>query len=202
MFGGNSGEKLAAALESYQRDFNEWINQDAKTAKALLDEAKVIVGQSGLGAALAPTLIKHTYHWPRWSKRDDFLRWVHFPAADIAASEKEAGKETIKGILFTYQGQRYGMRFADEGWFIGPDGESHHQGTVDFVVNGDTVLGLDIAQDEEEYSHWRWFNLYAFKAGPWTRHLLEIAAHIELGSHESLNGWHEDVIERAKSIKL
>lgn len=161
------------------------------------------MGQSGLGAALAPTLIEHIYHWPTWSKRDDFLKWVHFPATDVAASETKKEKETIRGILFSYEGQRYGVRFIDEGSSSGPDGEPFHHGTVDFVAKGETVLGLNVSQDMDEYSKWRWFNLYAFKAGPWTRHLVEIAAHIEHGTRKSLSEWHEnDVIERAKNIKL
>jgi hypothetical protein len=207
MFGGSSGDKLAAALAAYQRDFAQRVkpaeNLDAKAAQALVDEAKKIVEQSGLGRALAPTLIEHTYHWPSWSKREDFLKWVHFPATAIAASEEKAGKETIKGILFTYQGQRHGMRFVDEGSFTLPDGDSSRHGRVDFVVDGETVLGLNIAPDQGEYSRWRWFNLYAFKAGAWSRRLLEIAAHIEHGSRRSSNEWREkDAIERAKNIKL
>jgi hypothetical protein len=204
---GNSGDKLVTALEAYRRDFEKHIqpaeNNDVKAAAALIREAEGIVRQSGLGAALAPTIIGEIYHWPSWSQRDDFLKWVHFPAEQITASEKKEGTETTKGILFTYQGQRYGVRFIDGGSFSLPDGDSAQHGIVDFVVDGETVLGLNISQDQEEYSKWTWFNLYAFKPGPWTKQLIEIAAHIEQGKRRSLSEYHEqDVLKRAKNIKL
>jgi hypothetical protein len=204
---GNSGDKLVAALDAYRRDFENRIrpgeNNDVKSAAALIREAENIVRQSGLGAALAPTIINEIYHWPSWSQRPDFLEWVHFPAEQITASEKKEGRETIKGVLFTYQGHRYGVRFVDGGSFSLPDGDYAQHGKVDFVVDGETVLGLNISQDQEEYSRWTWFNLYAFKPGPWTKHLVEIAARIEQGKRRSLSKYHEqDLIERAKNIKL
>jgi hypothetical protein len=204
---GNTGDRLVAALDAYRRDFEKRTrpaeNKDVKAAAALIQEAEEIVRRTKLGAALAPTMIEEIYHWPSWSQRDDFLKWVHFPAEQIIASEKKDGKDAIKGILFTYQGQRYGVRFIDHGAFSLPDGEFAQHGTVDFVVNGETVLGLKISQDQEEFSHWTWFNLYAFRPGPWTKHLVEIAALIEEGKRRSLSEYYEkDLLERAKNIKL
>jgi hypothetical protein len=204
---GNSGDKLVAALAAYRRDFENRIqpaeNADVKAAAALIREVEGILRQSKLGAALAPTMIEEIYHWPSWSQREDSLNWVHFPAEQITASEEKDGKETTKGVLFTYQGQRYGVRFVDRGSFSLPDGDWANHGTADFVVNGETVLGLNISQDQEEHSKWTWFNLYAFKPGLWTKHLVEIAALIEQGRRRSLSEYHErNILERAKNIKL
>jgi hypothetical protein len=97
---GNSGDKLMAALKAYKRDFEKRIqhveNDDVKAAAALIREAEGIVRETKLGAALAPTIIEEIYHWPSWSQRDDFLKWVHFPAMQITASEQKDGKETTK----------------------------------------------------------------------------------------------------------
>ena len=207
MFGRNKADKLVDTLEAYRREFDKRIrppeSREARVAKALLDEAKRIVDQGRLGIALAPTLIEHTYHWPSLSKRSDFPKFVSFPATNIAASEVKAENEIIKGILFTYHGQRYGVRFVDKGWSIGPNSETIHSGTVDLVVEGDAVLGLNIMQDKEERARWRWFDLYAFKAGAWARHLLEIAIYIEYRSQQPLNELREEeLIERTKNIKL
>jgi hypothetical protein len=169
-----------------------------------LSKRRQIVGQSGLGPALAPTLLEHVKYWPSWSKRDDFQKWVGFPATDIRASSDETKEsEKVTGVLFTYKGERYGVRFIDQGSNWLPDGDVFHSGKVDFVANGETVLGLDISLHSDEFAVWRWNNLYAFKVGPWTKHLIEIAAHIENNSQSSSKKWHEDdVIARAKNIRL
>ena len=93
---GNIGDKLSAALEAYQRDYASRIkkpaNMDAQAA-ALVKEAKDIVGKSGLGPALAPTMVEHVKYWPSRSKRDDFQKRIGFPASDILASEDQNGKK-------------------------------------------------------------------------------------------------------------
>jgi CspA family cold shock protein len=115
MFGSkNEDDKLSAALEAYKHDYASRIknpeNMDAQKAAALVEEAKAIVGRSGLGPALAPTLLEHIKHWPSWSKRDDFQKWVGFPATDIrATSEENSKKKEVTGVLFTYKGERYGF---------------------------------------------------------------------------------------------
>ena len=133
--GGNAGDKLMAALEAYQKDFAARIktteNPEAKKAAALVSEARNIIDRTGLGAALAPTLMEHVEHWPAWSKRDDFQEWVGFPARDIAASENRTDpKVKIAGVLFTYENQRYGLRTVNTGYHSLPDGElrkRHHR---------------------------------------------------------------------------
>jgi hypothetical protein len=208
--GSNASDKLAAALEAYHRDYASRIkandNLDAQKAAALIKEATEIVRKSGLGRALGRTIVEHVKHWPAWQKHDNFE--AGFPATEIFAQETktERGKEVV-GVLFTYKGERYGIRFTDNGIGSFPDGEMYNNGTVDFVVKDDTVLGLDISRDvggEFGAGDWTWgTGLYAFKPGPWTKHLLEIEAHIEEYSRQQSRQWQErDVIKRAQNIKL
>lgn len=206
---GNIGDKLSAALEAYQRDYASRIkkpaNMDAQKAAALVKEAKDIVGKSGLGPALAPTMVEHVKYWPSRSKRDDFQKRIGFPASDILASEDQNGKkDKVVGVLFTYKGQRYGIRLTDHGFTSLPDGDVYNGGKADFVANGETVLGLDISRDaQEDFGDWRWHNLYAFKVGPWTKHLPEIAAHIENHSRATSKEYYDDdILKRAQNIKL
>ncbi len=209
MFGsGDADKRLSAALEAYQRDYASRIknpeNMDAHKAAALVAEAKAIIDKSGLGSALAPTLLEHIKYWPFWSKQDDFQIWVGFPATNIiAAREENSIKKEVTGVLFTYKGERYGVRFTDGGSTYMPDGELIYSGEIDFVTKGETVLGLNVSYYAKELAQWRWNNVYAFKVGPWTKHLLEIAAHIEESSKVRLKKFHEgDILERAKNIKL
>ena len=83
-------------------------------------------------------------------------------------------------------------------------GDVYNGGKADFVANGETVLGLDISRDaQEDFGDWRWHNLYAFKVGPWTKHLPEIAAHIENHSRATSKEYYDDdILKRAQNIKL
>ena len=152
---GTAAERLAAALAAYERDFAERIkdsaNVDAETARAIVREANTIVRESGLGTALAPTLIEHVKHWPTWSKRDDFQDWVGFPATSIYATAEKRDKEEVLGALFIYKNERYGIRFGDEGTTWLPDGSANRDGKVDFLWNGDTVLGVSVFLESGEF---------------------------------------------------
>src|ERR1700681_4576798 len=82
---------IAQAILAYQRAFADTlrrsVNTDDENAKQLVARANKIVGESGLGPALAPTLLDHVKYWPSWSKWDDFRQYVKFPAAEISGSE-------------------------------------------------------------------------------------------------------------------
>jgi hypothetical protein len=85
-----------------------------------------------------------------------------------------------------------------------PDGDYFHSGTVEFVVNGEVVLGLDISMDRDEFSStWRSFGVNALQMGSWSKALLEIAAYIradDLQSQAKRND--EYAITKAKNIRL
>jgi hypothetical protein len=74
---------IAQAILAYQRAFADTlrrsVNTDVENAKRLVARANKIVGESGLGPALAPILLDHVKYWPSWSKRDDFRQYVQIP---------------------------------------------------------------------------------------------------------------------------
>lgn len=200
MMFGTAAKRLAAALAAYERDFASRIkdltNVDAESARAIVREASTIVRESGLGTALAPTLIEHVKHWPTWCKRDDFQDWVGFPATGIYATAEKRDKEEVLGALFTYNNERYGIRFADEGTTWLPDG-------TDFLWNGDAVLGVSVFLESGEFGKWCWRDVHVFKVGEWAKDLLEIAAHIKKDEGSAIRWRSEhDAIERAKNIRL
>jgi hypothetical protein len=204
-----AAERLAQALEAYGREYAAKIqpapDKEAINAAALVKQARELVGTSGLGPALAPTLLEEVKYWPSWSKRDDFSQYLHFPATNIVASEQEREKGVkVTGVLFTYKDCRYGLVFTDYGYKSGWDGEGYYSAKVEFVVNNETVLGLDITQDiGEEFSRWRWTDVFALKMGPWTKHLIEMAAQIQQGQEASNQKYiNQYAIERARNIKL
>jgi hypothetical protein len=80
-------------------------------------EANRIIGDSGLGAALAPTLLEEVKYWPSRCQRQDFQQHVNFPASDISGStETDASSETkTSRIHFSYGGSHYSLIFIDQG---------------------------------------------------------------------------------------
>lgn len=204
-------DKLAAALAEYQADFEKKLqsqpNPDAEQAKERIRRAEELVRQSGLGKALE-TLLEHTKHWPSWCKRDDFRKWVGFPVGEVLAKEhRDDGKyrtTTTTVVCFTYGGEQHAVVFTDKGGMSLPDGEYYHSGTVEFVAGSQTVLGLNITQDNGEYSNgWHNCGVYALKMGPWSKALLEIAAFIRAHSRNTSMRLHDErVIAQAKNITI
>jgi hypothetical protein len=211
MFSNNkAADKLAAALAEYQKDFEKRLqsapNADAEEAKRRIERATTLIGQSGLGNALV-TLLSHTEHWPSWSKRDDFGKYVGFPVGEVLAQEERQEEKyratKIVIVLFVYQGARYGMVFKDTGSSIMPDGDSFQSGTLEFLANGEVVLGLDISLGNEEFAEWRYFGVNALKMGSWSKALLEIAAYIRAHDSSSRSKRNDDyAINKAKNIRL
>jgi hypothetical protein len=205
-------DTLAAALEAYQTDFEKKLksqpNPDAEEARQRITRAEDLARRSGLGKALE-VLLEHTRNWPSWSRRDDFRKWVGFPLGEVLAKEqREEGKfkstnTTI--VCFTYHGGQYAMIFKDNGGCSLPDGELFYSGTVEFVANSETVLGLNISRHPDEFTSgdWHYHSIYALKMGPWSKSLLEIAAHIRAYDRNSNMRREEDrVMEQAKKISI
>jgi uncharacterized protein (TIGR04255 family) len=67
---------ITDAILAYQRSFSESLRQaldsEVEEAKRLVARANRMVGDSGLGPALAPTLLEEVKYWPSWSQRERF----------------------------------------------------------------------------------------------------------------------------------
>jgi hypothetical protein len=205
-----AADKLATALADYQQEFERSLqavpNRDAAEAQERINRAKALVDQSGLGQALV-TLLEHTKHWPTWSQRDDFKHWVGFPIEEVLAKEqrtqeKYSSTKTII-VLFIYRGGRYGIVFTDNGTTSMPDGDLFRSGKVEFVANGEIVLGLDVHLDNGEFAQWHYFTVNALNMGPWSKALIEIAAHIRAHERDRSAERHDDMtISQAKNIRI
>ena len=204
-----SPDELAKMLEEYGRDYETRLqshpNIEAQQAKQLIQKARDLIRRSGIGDALT-ILLEEVKYWPTWSERDDLVKSVHFPATDIYA-KKESKEEPFKRTTtttayFKYGDKPYGLVFEDKGPSYIPDGESSMNGTLDFVAGDTVVLSLNVSNDVEGHE-WRWFDLNAVTIGPWTKDLLEIAAHIKVANADSRRHFNEKSdIDKAKKIRL
>ena len=144
---------MVEALNAYRLEVKDSLrepsDQSVQDAQALIAAANKLIGTSGLGPALAHTLIEEVMHWDAWSKRPDFMTWVHFPASDVAADSEKRGGKNARTTKFTYNGCRYGVVFIDEGYnYFVPDCDSY-DGKAEFLVDDVAVLGLNLSKKLE-----------------------------------------------------
>ena len=81
-----SSEEPAKMLAEYRRDYETRLqsrpNIEAQQARQVVQKARDLIRQSGIGDALT-LLLQEVKHWPSWSQRDDLIKSVHFPATDM-----------------------------------------------------------------------------------------------------------------------
>lgn len=199
---------VSEVIRAYQEQFAESIRHiepgEVARAKALVARANKIVGESGLGAALAPTLLEHIKYWPSWSLRDGFQKYVGFPCSGVSGKATKEDRNNRNLIWFTYDDADYQVDFLDKGMNTWVHDDLNSYGEVRFSTQGVCVLGLDIIEDgSKEHSRWRWSQVNAFIPGPWMKHLIEIAAYIEKHDQRSFDRFfEEDALSRAANIKL
>ena len=186
-----SSEELAKMLEEYRRDYETRLqsrpNIEAQQARQLIQKARDLIRQSGIGDALT-ILLAEVKYWPRWTQPDDLSKYMHFPATDIQTREESKEepfrRTTTTTVYFMYGDKPYGLVFEDRGSSYLPDGEPSRNGTLDFIAEDAVVLSLSVSSDIEGHE-WHWFDLNALNIGPWTKDLLEIAAHIKVANADS-----------------
>lgn len=204
-----ASDDLAKALrefhESYRKEISAAPREDAKSAKELVDQAKAILRDSGVGTAFVSRVLDAVKHWHAWSQRPDFQQYMQFPASEVTGSDGRdaTGKNKITTANFTYRGTPYQVKLVDGGFQSGFD-EPYHHAATELRSGDELVLGLNIAQDlNGTLLSWKWFDVYAFSVGDWMRDVLEMAAHIEAKiTNQIQESSEQDVIARASRIKL
>ena len=204
-----SSEGLAEMLAEYRRDYETRLqsrpNIEAQQARQLIQKARDLIRKSGMGDALT-LLLAEVKYWPSWSQRDDLIKLVHFPATDIRAREESKEepfkRATTTTVSFMYGNKPYGLVFEDRGPSYLPEGEPIRNGTLDFIAEDAVVLSLNVSNDADGHE-WHWFDLNALNIGPWTKDLLEIAAHIKVANADSRRQFNEKSdIDKAKKIRM
>jgi len=181
------------AILDYQRSFSDSLRHSVSTdvdeAKRIVARANQIVGESGLGPALASTLLEHVLAIMVKARR--FREYVHFPAEDISGEKEtdEAHRTETTRVNFSYRGNHYTLTFVDRGMSQWATDDSNTNGKVELIYRGHSVLGLDVSKDlSKEHSIWRWQNVFAFLPGSWMKDLIEMAAHIDEGERRRFEG--------------
>ena len=158
-----------------------------------------------MGPALAPTLLEHIKHWPSWSKREDFDKWVGFPCKFVDGTTGEISETFV--VTFEYNSTIYTVRFSEDqrrSWATA-EVDMNLYGKAKLITDDQVVLGLNVYYNMEkgDAARWKWMNVFGFIPGPWMKDLIEIAAHIEQSDRaRSQQFGNEDVLARADGIVL
>ena len=197
---GNAGR----VSSRYETRLRSRPNNSAQQARQVIQKARDLIRQSGIGDALT-LLLEEVKYWPSWSQRDDLIKLVHFPATDIRAREESKEepfkRATTTTVSFMYGNKPYALVFEDRGPSYLPDGEPIRNGTLDFIAEDAVVLSLNVSNDADGHE-WHWFDLNALNIGAWTKDLLEIAAHIDVATEDSRHFNEKSDIDKAKKIRL
>lgn len=199
---------ICEMLSAYQQHFYEKAKGQADPAiaqaKAKVDRAYQIVSKSRIGYSVC-AILEHVKHWPSWSARDDFQKWVGFPATNVSGNREKVERNHDKTTVnFSYSGAPYSLIFIDRGISTFDTGDMTAYGTVELFFAGELVVGLDIGTDiSKDYDRWRFHGVNAFAPGEWMKHVIEMAALIDAHSERTMNRFSEDdALQRASKIKL
>lgn len=200
--------EIADILCEYGRHIYEEFLSAKNPAVGLAQEriarAEAIVGTSGVGAALAPVLVEHIMHWHAWILRDDFGKYVRFPASDIHALqiERDDGQRFAERVSFTYGASHYRVEIVQEAKPWWDDDKLLQRGRVSVFVGEVELVTLDMSLNlDKEHARWRWDAVSAFLPGLWMKDFIEIGAHIEayrVNATQALVD--DDVLKRASRI--
>jgi hypothetical protein len=123
-------------LSTYQAHYYERAkgapNPNIEKAKAKIERARRIISDSRIGYCVG-ALFQHVRHGPSWSQRDDFERWVGFPAEDVCEGYDKTDREHKRtSVSFTYSRVRYSLIFVDKGISTWNTDDMDTYGTVEF----------------------------------------------------------------------
>lgn len=200
---------LAAALNAYAEAAylatQPQPDDELASAYDKVAAAQKLVTEGRLAYALGRCLPEHVEHWPSWSQREDFQKWVGFEATEIAAvaSKELDGSRTVNvcKVDFSFRGSRYRLILRNFGLSMIPD-DSCWLGEVELFKDVNRLARFGLTQDiSKEYSHWQFSDVRALKVGPWMKDVLDMAAQIETSLSMQLDHFRDqEILAAAREI--
>jgi hypothetical protein len=201
-------EIISEMLAAYQRHFYETAkgkpDPSVEAAKVKVARANKIVSDSRIGYSVC-SLLEHVRNWGAWSKRDDFQKYVAFPATDVTGTEDKTDKNHDRRTIdFRYSGVPYTVIFIERGVSSWSHDDLNSYGSVELLASYKLAIGLDISKDiSKEYDRWHFNSVSAFAPGDWMKHVVEMSALIDAHQSRQMSSYDdEDALRRAAQIKL
>lgn len=202
----SSHDLLVESVRKFRSDFRsveEKLKKEQEEAVAGAKEkiaaAEKLVSETGLDHALVK-LLEEMWHWPSWSKRDDFEKHKHLDATEVSGETEETEKEEIKRIRFKYAGTAYLFEFIeDKGYF-----EGTKWGRINLYSNDERLVSLRVYHDldrHSEYDQWSKLSVDGLSPGSWIVHVVEMESKIGLSRDQWMADMErERLLEQAKGL--
>lgn len=147
-----------------------------------LEKAKQLIEKSGVGDA-ACDVLRIMWHWPSWSKRDDWKMPVALDGLDGGkVARNEFGGREGTWLGWNWDGEAYRLELTVSPNYTSADFDT---GDLKLSVGDEPVMHLDVSQRlGDEYDKWRVFGVSAFKAGPWMAKLNELAGQLRIADRQ------------------
>jgi hypothetical protein len=206
-----AADKLASSLHTYSeaayKAAQEVPDNELIEARAKVKAARKLVMDGRIAYALGRCIPEHVKHWPSWITRDDFHKWVHFDAQDIAvyAHDEQDGSRNIKVVAvdFTFNQNRYRFVLLDRGMSYVPD-SLEKLGEVQLWLGELVVAKFDVIEDlDDEYSEWQFSDVRALRVGLWMKDMIDISTQIEAGRRKGPEEFLDNqTLDAARNIEL
>ena len=169
-------------------------------AQKRIQYSESFVKKTGIHQSLL-VLLKELWHWPSWSKRDDFENHKNFDAENVQGEEIENDKVTIKRVDFSYGGENYRFEFEEDKSYF----EGSKWGTVRIFQNDKLVISARVYHNLErhnEYYEWDYLNVDNLEVGgSWVGHIVEIEEKIKMAREKFFMDLEaKRVLEQAKHL--
>jgi hypothetical protein len=187
----------AAASEAWDRRRDEadaaYHSQSDAVAEAheKLARAKQLVDKSDVGVA-SMEILRIAWHWPSWSKRDDWQTPFEIEGLDTFDGH---------GIAWKWQGFEFGLKLMKHPNYISYD---KNYGDIVVHANGEQVLKLDVSSDmADEYDRWSYHGVSGLVPGPWMAALVDFAGALRLSETKRQRDWQDKYYtDKAAGIRL
>jgi hypothetical protein len=201
-----AAERLAASLREYSdvlaREMRTQRDQEVLDSQAKIDAAMKIVSEGRLAYALGRAIPEAIKSWPRWIERDDFDTYVSFDAQDIQAvayTEKDQISRDIEvvDVAITFNGNPYRFVLRDR-FFPG-----YPHADIELWDQDTLVAHFYLGHSDDEFPHFKFETINAFRVGPWMKDVLTMAAQIEAFNEQRRQTFHDDQVRQiGRNIEL
>ena len=180
-----AGELMIRAINRRRQELRaDEQKEGAENAKLLasatekVQAAERLVAESGIDRALL-RLLEEFWHWPTWSKRDDFGNHCNLRLENLdAVSIKTETEEGIR-IAFDYRQVPLTFQFVESKSYS-PDYTKY--GTISLLERAAPVISISVYHDLEkhrEYYQWSKLSTDQLAPGEWMLRIVEMEAEIE-----------------------
>jgi len=173
--------------------------QSIAGARERIEYAENFVQETGIDRSLL-LMLEEMWHWPSWSKRDDFSVHRNIEVSEVSGEEIKGVRIDTKRICFTYGGEEYRFEFDED--------KSHFDqflfGAIRLFLNDKIVVSMKVSHNldkDNEYYDWDYMSVDSLNTGLWVGQVVEIEEQMRIAKEQfSKDIEANQMIDQAKNL--